>query len=311
MGRKPKLDPKEIAKNLPNVNPNDAKSTLIYKSISKKTFAQYNSRKKLLDAVLSESHTQYCGKEFFFSFLDQISKESHGSTADGYRCAILFFQKADGWRLSPGSSPWADDPDVLTACRGFRYNSKITTVPRGQIDEGKLIQLIAHARSTSRDHFIDAIFVLYGAALRIEQLIRLTPTDVDLPNSSLRVYDKSANAKNKKSFFGKKKILDKSVLDILSRRANARLPDQVLFPKEEWSVPQFRELIKSTAAAYKWETKLKWDGTHTLRHGGVAALLAKCTPDNRKDALMLSERMVSHYSASNEQRILKKHRHES
>ena len=89
--------------------------------------------------------------------------------------------------------------------------------------------------------------------------------------------------------------------------AQTRHRNDLLFPRSCWNVTDFRAVIKDAAVALRWPAHLKWDGTHCLRHGGVARLkklllASNASAETRLLTLQMSEAMQKHYSRSNKDR---------
>lgn len=310
MGRRAKMNVVAVAAAAKTISGEDARKRLVDSAVTESTLAQYGSRIAILSGFLTEMGELTLTEELFLRFLEAVRQGDEpcaAATAEGYRCAILHAQLAQRLWVGPSGEEWAAEDRVKKACRGFKYggkkNPREAARPRGSITLQMFDELVGLARKKD-PRFVSAIIVLFGAALRVGELVRIKAGDFVAPRLKVRG-DKRARANNDRPNEYEKVVLMPLAVAALNDLQKATEEGQLLFPRSWWSIPHLRAFIKSSAAELGWPADLTFDGPHCLRHGGVARILAETegNPELREAALQLSGVCQRRYGASNEERL--------
>ncbi|CUG89226.1 unnamed protein product, partial [Bodo saltans] len=147
-------------------------------SISKGTLSQYQARIKNIQKYLHESNEATLTLDVFADFLDVLKARTQNAsknTAEGYRSAVLFYQRTYGTWTS-GNDCWADGWACRKMIAGFGYEGKTKGRPRGQVTPDMFSQMMIVARKSHRS-FAPALELAYRVALRPHQVVSLQHGD--------------------------------------------------------------------------------------------------------------------------------------
>ena len=129
--------------------------------------------------------------------------------------------------------------------------------------------------------WLDAIDTIVGAALRKEEFMTIKVRDFNPDTSMLHLNcNKAANASNGLPHHQDIPVLLPLAAEALERnqqrrRAEGAKEEDLLFPRRDAPADQLGEMVKLAADCLGWDTiKLKFDGIHCLRHGGIQMLKA-------------------------------------
>ena len=296
------------------MEPNSGTIFLADKSIKDATFQDYSRKMTVIWKYLMDTGRPYNTFTLndFSLFLLQLRTRlntNKRATAEGYRCAILHFQKTRGLWCTPPEPPWADSPLARKVVSGYAYNGKspfgTPTPRRGAMDASLLPQLLA-VLETTKPHLIPAVELGYHAALRPHQLLTLTGGSYS--NNFLTVPDKRANAANGRPFTTQKEIISPRAQVILHTIEAITPMGSPYFPG--LSLQNFTKSFSEAAASLPHHPSISLSGPHTLRHGGMANLLnllltqdENISIDTICQKLQTSPGMLLHYTTPNEERI--------
>ncbi len=230
-------------------------------------------------AAIAKSRGEGCGK----------------STGEGFRSALLHFQISRSLWLSPDGSAWAGSAQTIKMVRGSAYGAKSSRKrPRGTIQQEDFPAFVTWIHAY-HPHLDSAVAVSYGTGLRSHALIELQDGDWCPYTHMLLYIDKTANAENGNAFFRKMHVTCPRAIAYLSYEQATAGPGKKFFPKEKWTLAQFRAAMKQAAKDLQWPDGLKFDGPHCLRHAAVAVDTGEVIP--------MSLQMRKHYGRSNEDRL--------
>jgi hypothetical protein len=271
-------------------------------SIAESTLKTYKQRIATIRTFLEEMKEPELTLELFAEFLQRL-EQKHGtaskSTADGYRAAIVHFQKT--YNLWTREGTWADTWQCRRVVAGFGYKGRTAQrrPNRGQITAVMFKEMIDYARQHHR-RFAPALELAYRAALRPSQLLSLaqgafTGTHVLVP-------DKRARSSNNRTTEIYKYVADpqaRLLLRGLEKRTGAYF---------DFSLLQLRTVFKIIAAQLQWPEihHLTFDGPHCLRHGGMQhcdELLGNESPETREKILQATSSTLLRYTKPNKGRI--------
>jgi hypothetical protein len=200
---------------------------------------------------------------------------------------------------------WACDPEVVAMVKGARYQggTGVKRLPRGTLTppmwEAFVVFTTQHAC-----HMLGGFTVQKGCALRISQLIGILSGHVSAhPAAVWLVEDKRETAMNVDDMaVGPqwKRCWCEESLGILLQLQHHTPLGLPLFPRSNWSVPQFNAHIRAASVALKWPVEVIFDGSHVMRHTGIGEAKAKGVPDAD---LLLSHQMIGHYGKPLAERI--------
>lgn len=275
---------------------------LIEQSVTAGTLQQYKTRiDKLKEFLRRKDQHNDLNIENFAEFLDDLwsrTKNNSRSTAEGYRAAILFHQRTYRMWLTDGFA-WADSWECRRMTAGFGYQQKTSGRPqRGQVTAEMFAAMITKARQ-HYPTFAPALELSYRLALRPHQVIGLRNGDYN--GDTLTIPDKRSRAQNKFPQFTKKKVIDEEARFILQALQETR--PGVFFP---FTMAALRNVFKSIAAMLGWpKLQQKYDGTHCLRHGGMAHLddMLEMSREEANKILQVSESTRRRYTKPNKERV--------
>ena len=261
----------EVAQTIPA---QDATRILHDMNIAPSTLKNYESKVRLLAEFISAAGQPRLTKQLFTQYLAalvQLQAHHNSDYAKHLRCALLHYQLSRGLWLLPGERPWANDPDILRACSGFRYQSKTGAPVRGQITNDMFLQLLNFVRQRV-PVLIYPIIVLYGTGLRIGALIQIKAQHYQHDTSLLSYPDKAANALNRKPVWATREVRDPDAREVLRRMSLTVNPTECLFSKERCPITVLRDTIKLAQRTFNWDPSLEFVGPHSLRHGAAIHL---------------------------------------
>lgn len=278
MGRPYKISPRDVAEHIRytlNLSGQECLQSFMHASIATDTQAQYQSRISFLQEFLDETQQHTLTLEIFATIMASMVElgDCGGATCEGYRCAILHHQITFDLWLDKDGQAWAGTEKAIKLSHGFAYRSKMKPalhqLVRAQVDEVLMDELRAYT-STRAPQYLPAFNLSYTAALRPHQLEDLEP--LSYVNKRLKVIDKTANSKNKKPSHVWKDIIDPQAQQLCQDLCDSRLPTTKFF---HWNPLHYRAFFQEAAEALHWHARfpgLKFDGPHTLRHGGMSNL---------------------------------------
>ena len=222
----PLIPSSKIAEMTQLITSQEATRMLHDMSIAPSTLRNYRSKVTLLAEFILSAKQPRLTKQLFVQYLaalTQLQARHHSDYAKHLRCALLHYQMSRRLWLLPDEQPWANDPDILRACLGYRYQAKAGAPIRGQITKDMYQQLINFVRSRS-PILVYPITVLYGTGLRIGALTKIMPHHYQHAKHMLSYPDKAATATNKRSVWVTREVRDpdaRAILHYLSLAINA------------------------------------------------------------------------------------------
>lgn len=291
----------------------DARSDLALRTVQRTTLQQYESACSLLRAfcmelgLLTEDDSRVVAEvvdeDLFDVFLLATVHEEMKVPA-ALRTALRKQQQVLNLPM------WAEHDRAKTSFKGARYNggTKPETRKRGTLNLAMYKQLIGFTKMKN-PHLISGITCQWGCALRISQMVGLLSGQVKDHPPRICVTDKRETADTLDSFDkndtlgdGWREVWDHTAFRILLLLQSITPEGELLFPRANWTIREYNKNIQECAKENKWPASMKFDGSHTLRHGGVGvAVTVGITPKQ----LQMSLRMVKHYSTSLEARVNK------
>lgn len=243
-------------------------------------------------------------KEEVESLVTRVSPEDFtrflavaGEAACGCREALTFFL-----RLAD-LVPWSDEPIFVVLARGAKFQGGVKKAKkkRGTISEEMFADLIRFSSRIEGGKYVGAEIVQMGVGLRISELIHLEDGDW-IPGKSCEGGEgelwtggspKGDSARHPLADRDKWKTVvcplaaaELSQCQRAASLARSNLGKKWLFPPDVWKEREFRTHMKRAAVELGWNPKLKWDGTHVLRHGGVARLMLRGEREGWSESLM-------------------------
>lgn len=271
-------------------------------SIAAGTLRTYDIRINALKKFLSEKKKKNLTLELFAEFLALLeTRNGHASksTAEGYRAALVHFQRVHNLWTTGGT--WADSWHCRKVVAGYAYKGKTTpatTRPtRGQVDTPMFAQMMKVA-AIKHKRFAPALELAYRIALRPHQLMALKQGSYD--GSHITIPDKRARATNRFSLHTRKEVIDPL--------AHALLQQYETHPGAyfKFSLTELRSVFKKIGQELQWDTAtLKFDGPHCLRHGGMRHgrdLLEGSTEEEIQAALQVTKNTLQRYTRPNSNR---------
>ena len=282
---------------------------LVDSAITHETLDQYSSRVTQLLAYVQLMGIPHLTLGGFANYLcSRRLVAGANDTADGYRCAILHFQRSRQLWLDEDGTEWAGTELCIKICKGYKYRSKTSASgapkKRGTIDSSMyptFLEWILHEFPA----LSDAVELGYGTGLRSHALVALHDKSYDSPVRKLEHKSKVANAANGKPFLETTIVTDQRAHDILVRLTATTRPGELLFPIGRWNLTTYRTAMKMAAVVFFWPTGLKFDGPHCLRHGHVSALVNDqgLDDDEIQEQMTLSKPMIRRYGKTNAKKL--------
>ena len=231
-----------------------------------------------------------------------------GSTAEGYRSALLHYQLREEFGLRHDERPWADCKAATQASKGLRYMAKdrrFQPSVRGIITERMLGELLDWCRRNGYSDFVPVIRVFWGTAGRREQVLNICSGDMSENDEQVKlVFDKTVNAKRPGSEVTWRPIDARTASWI--RRAERGVPrGRFLFA--EINPRELCYVIARAAEELQWPSDgVYYDGAHCLRHGGTRDRLA-AVEEAMREAMQFFDTQMSrgvryHYARSHRHR---------
>ena len=197
----------------------------------------------------------------FCRFLSGCRRQgAAGSTLEAYRSAMVWTQRASG------SVIWADDPLLVRAIKGYKYQDRLSRPPRGAIDIGMLEELCNLHPEYTRFYIV----IFYGV-LRVSQAARLRGGDISQDAAggvhlTLR-QDKRMKCGSTREFVSVREVVHPAAREIMLTALRAVPHGALIFATVDLAEASLA--IKKAAVTLKWPAGLVWDGVHCLRHGGA------------------------------------------
>lgn len=255
---------------------------LIRRSITHNTAKLYAGRVAFLKTFATRMGFPAVTKDCFLLFVaSYIDGSEGGATAAQYRAALLHEQRAshfdllagDPARGLPPESPWADDADVILACKGARYNNRVCTAPdkklRGFVSEEMFLKLHAWLLlQQDGAQWAAAFTVQFYASLRPCEVSRILGGDLCMgPLPSLIVRTNKLESASRICGSLLDKPLSQEQASIIQGQIGWVPHGQLAFPAH--TPRRAAELIRRAAQDLGWPANVHFDGSHTLRHGGA------------------------------------------
>jgi hypothetical protein len=197
----------------------------------------------------------------FCKFLSGCRRQgAAGSTLEGYRSAMV-------WSLRcTGASAWADDPLLIRAIKGFKYQDRLIRQPRGAVDCSMLEELCGR----NPDYAVFYIVIFFGV-FRVSQALALEGGDASCTADGRVMVtvraDKRMKCGNTRQVVSQKEVVHPRAKEIILTALRSVPHGVKVFASLD---PEKASLaVKLTAIALRWPAGLLWDGVHCLRHGGV------------------------------------------
>jgi len=164
------------------------------------------------------------------------------------------------------------DLDRILDGHEVQHQKEHPRLPRGAIDEEKLMSLIAAARAVNEHDLADAFEVANGCALRGGGISRLKYEDVDFEAGVVVAQRKDrALVKARLGNTEEHPIVTMGAELTLRRRCKGLGAGDYLWPA--WKAEKANHFIAEHSKKMRWTQRHKWDGMHCHRHG--AAVNAK------------------------------------
>lgn len=216
---------------------------------------------------------------------------------------------------------WATTEVCLTAERAAQRIGQASKGPvrrRGTLDELSLKKLIGVASATN-PYLGRAMEIQAFGAFRISEVLGMTVEDIQ--KEGVLLFDEKRETVANTSTLRVKRTLKRLTLWKAGWRALKALhmrkeemgegsPNRLIFPRSLFTIREYNMIIRKVAQDNHWESHLRFDGSHVLRHAGVG--LAVCEFASRKVSLSsmgrtlhMSERMLTFYALSNQERLSK------
>lgn len=219
---------------------------------------------------LSDDENITIDKEDFLAFIVTAHEEKllAGVTIEGYRAALAFHQK--GLR----AMTWADDADVCDVVDAFRHKDGLSATARGTVSEPMAKQLFKWIRTTHGKTMADVLKLQYRAALRVCQLKNMKVGDLHQDTGDKYILylfnDKRVSMSRKKRDHAHQKIVGAKVAKVFNRLAAGKKRGKQI---NIFTAEKLRRVCKEGAKALNFPTRLKFDGSHILRHGGTPGMV--------------------------------------
>eukprot|EP00742_Colponemidia_sp_Colp-10_P023133 GILJ01027493.1.p1 GENE.GILJ01027493.1~~GILJ01027493.1.p1 ORF type:complete len:343 (-),score=5.21 GILJ01027493.1:39-1067(-) len=182
----------------------------------------------------------------------------------------------------------------------------------GSIDAEMMVQLMQTLTSKGRQSMKLAMSIQFYAALRFSELVRLRPCDIQVGGIVIQ-RPKTHKAKDgyKNRIMFKKLGLwqaGQAALRLLKKASIGKSDNSILFPRTEWNARAYNAEIKAAAVRYGWQESVRFRGSLSLRHGGVAfaakELEGKIPLQEIASLLEMSITNYYRYRASNQERAM-------
>lgn len=226
-----------------------------------------------------------------------------GSTPEGYRSAVLFFQKLND------TPQWASDQDIRDVCNIHQTAMKSHATPTGTLTRDMFEQLLEYVRK--RDKHI-ALCMKFHALIggRISQVLSIRAGDVKIDGSQAVVYlrrDKRRRRINtKRASEHHRKLVHRKVYDLeraIATQDKIKHGDRLFGDISHSSGPrQINRLIQEGARALNFPKGYRYAGSHTLRHCGTALLLEQASELTKSMMTQMSAPIQRHYGNPNSMR---------
>ena len=232
-------------------------------TVRKETREQYG---RIVQTLKEQGAINYVG------FLAYI-KNRWGKRADGRVCAAslraykstLTHEMKCETEKGMTEDESADLDEVLSGVEAMERENNRRPV-RGAIDEERLWVIVQAAHKAGQADVADGCIVAQGCLLRPRDVGELCVERTDLKGNFVWVRSKN-RITSKGEEYEAHAIGTISARDVIARRVK-KCGAGPLF--EKWNTAVANNLIKRVAESNSWNTaSLKFDGMHTLRHGGA------------------------------------------
>lgn len=288
------------------LEPKETRIQLLNQALSASTQKQYKARISVFhdfiteminnDNIGYEDATPLGSIDIFAHFLSHMGKSLgtyNRSTAEGYRCAILHYQRT--WDLPP----WAASKTCQSLVEGYSFRGKPQerSFIRAQVTLPMHRDMVEYC-ITQRPQYTDAIQLAFRVALRPHELMSLKKGSFS--EDTLRIPDKRATSKNSMPPTTTKKVFDTYALSILSKLESSTAANTPYF---SFTIVHLRIMWRKMITDLGLDSlpgPLQLDGPHCLRHGGMAYLLSEgISPQD----LQVSIPTLRHYTRPNQKRV--------
>lgn len=287
--------------------PEQARVECTQLSLSHKTIRLYNSRVQIFHTFIEmkrlwldpgyDDIPDNGNVDIFAHFLEHFAKTEGTrckSTGDGYRSAILHYQRTHNLPL------WASTGSCRSVVDGWHYQGKKAdsglAPVRGQVTRDMHTEMIRYSWLHCPE-YTDAFDLAYRCALRPFELMSLCKGSYQ--DGKINIPDKRSTARNGMPPFVLKKVFDTSAKAILSRLEKDSLRKEMsYFP---FSILQLRTKFRKMIVDLGLNNMpgLIFDGPHCLRHGGMAYLVSL---NISADDLLVTSSTMAHYIRPNHKR---------
>ena len=280
-------------------SPHPTLDELAIVSIAPSTLSLYTNRIEIIKQHCRKTGHLFITMEAFGGFLNHLAVTSKSSsTIQGYHSALLFFQEVHRLDLGKEEQPWAKDPIVMRAVEGAKCLSKRKSTdiqPRGYVTESMLTQLVAWF-AVRRDglQLADALKVQYYAALRSCEVELLRGGDLCGEGNRMYLVVRCDKTQKFSTDRLRNKPLHPYAISIIQPIMNTVPHGYLAFPA--YKKRNVSKCLKQAAKELAWPPGVRFDGTHTLRHGGTEVVVNEAL-DVMMDALsgMSSRVRERHY----------------
>ena len=304
------------ARNAPSLRGLPSSAVLQDRALTARTAYQYFARLATLIDFLSELNLpiKVFTIDLFGNFLlaMQNTLGTHCyNTANGYRAAILHYQRTRQWGI-PDGIVWAASEEAKKMVAGYGYNNRATSGPKRATMEPLMFATLLLCINETDEELAPAVELAYRMALRPQEVCSLQGGSFSRSGASLRIPDKRATARNRRPHTTHKKVVDKAALAILeSLNSNVANGESYFNLTTNTYRTRFLRAVARSGIRDILDKRLIIDGPHVLRHGGmthVEKLLKTETGAHSLDGaimkvLQVSKNTLSRYTKTNPHRI--------
>ena len=249
-------------------------------TVSSETDGRYGMRIRALSAY----GLDYSG---FLRFLE-ANQDLGTGTLRGYKSALMYRE-----RLCPVGERGiiAEESEDLDRC--LDGMGKPPTKIRGAITEDMVHLLVDYANEHKEYEVAYAVIVAYGCCMRPRDLLELTPDKIDCTTGFVLV--RSKRHKKHRAIHGDYEshmIGTPGAIKLLSELVRTR--SGFLFAGLNMNT--CRNMVRRCAVAHSWDTRLTFDGLHTLRHGAATDAMSAALKEVRKRGGWACDASAQHYS---------------
>jgi hypothetical protein len=255
---------------------------------------------KCYASLLKRLEKAKCAKtcDGFILFLTMPHERLCHQTVDSIFCALRYDQQR---RAS--AVPNEKLEQVKRCIVGYKRLHPEDTADRGAIGIEDLVMLTAKlALDPSQGQNMMALIFQWGFGLRGGQMRFLQRKQFfPISGDSWLYTGPRFKVKWQNSTLQETHNLADEMKDMVTEHLAHFSPEDYLFPSHP--ACEISQFIKKAAIDFGWDPRLKWDGSHCLRHGSIVSARAEGGIEHAQGrSAHLSSASVKHYSTANEDR---------